>query len=146
MRSERCQKGAEDGEDSEKRTRDGRARHVRLVWWPFGDDQAEVEHSAAPPARLRAFRTHGYNFRSRKKPEQWTTAAGAGAARLIFWSAGSQELKPRPGESWTMKPGSDLLLITHLKTTGKKLMLQLQIGLCRHEWRGVAQAIEAAAK
>jgi mono/diheme cytochrome c family protein len=52
-----------------------------------------------------------------------------GTAGLIFWSPGSQALKPRAGESWTLKAGSDLLLTTHLKTTGKKLMLQFQIGL-----------------
>jgi mono/diheme cytochrome c family protein len=48
---------------------------------------------------------------------------------LVFWSPGSQVLKPRPGESWTLKPGSDLLLTTHLKTTGKKVALQFQLGL-----------------
>jgi predicted CXXCH cytochrome family protein len=53
----------------------------------------------------------------------------SGAAGLIFWSPGSQGLKPRPGESWTVKPGSELLLTTHLKTTGKKLALQFQVGL-----------------
>ena len=52
-----------------------------------------------------------------------------GAAGLIFWSPGSQGLKARAGESWTVKPGSDLLLTTHLKTTGKKVQLQFQIGL-----------------
>ena len=52
-----------------------------------------------------------------------------GTAGLIFWSPGSLGLKPRPGESWTLKPGSNLLLTAHLKTTGKKLMLQFQIGL-----------------
>ncbi|MFL6429572.1 MAG: hypothetical protein ACJ71S_15100 [Acidobacteriaceae bacterium] len=52
-----------------------------------------------------------------------------GTAGLIFWSPGSQGLKPRAGESWTVKPGSDLLLTTHLKTTGKKVELQFQIGL-----------------
>jgi hypothetical protein len=51
------------------------------------------------------------------------------AAGLIFWSPGSQGLKPRAGENWTLKPGSDLLLTTHLKTTGRKLALQFQIGL-----------------
>ncbi len=53
----------------------------------------------------------------------------AGTAGLVFWSAGSQVLKPRAGESWTVKPGRALLLTTHLKTTGKKLALQLQIGV-----------------
>ena len=53
----------------------------------------------------------------------------ADGAELVFWSAGSPVLKPRAGEDWSVKPGSDLLLTTHLKTTGKKLALQLQIGL-----------------
>lgn len=55
--------------------------------------------------------------------------AAPGTEGLIFWSPGSQALKPRAGERWTVKPGSNLLLTTHLKTTGKKLALQLQIGL-----------------
>lgn len=55
--------------------------------------------------------------------------AAPGAAGLIFWSPGSQVLRPRRGESWMVKPGSDLLLTTHLKTTGKKLAVQFQIGL-----------------
>jgi mono/diheme cytochrome c family protein len=52
-----------------------------------------------------------------------------GAAGLIYWTPASQALKPRAGESWTVKPGSNLLLTAHLKTTGKKLALQFQIGL-----------------
>ncbi len=55
--------------------------------------------------------------------------AAQGAGGLTFWSPGRQALKPRAGESWTLKAGGDLLLTTHLKTTGKKLMLQFQIGL-----------------
>jgi mono/diheme cytochrome c family protein len=51
------------------------------------------------------------------------------AAGLIFWSPASQALRPRAGERWTAKPGGDLLLTAHLKTTGKKLALQFQIGL-----------------
>jgi mono/diheme cytochrome c family protein len=54
------------------------------------------------------------------------TPSGAG---LIFWSPASQVLKPRGGEGWTVKPGSNLLLTAHLKTTGKKLDLQFQVGL-----------------
>jgi mono/diheme cytochrome c family protein len=55
--------------------------------------------------------------------------AAANPAGLIFWSPASQVLKPRAGESWTAKPGGDLLLAAHLKTTGKKMALQFQIGL-----------------
>jgi mono/diheme cytochrome c family protein len=55
--------------------------------------------------------------------------ATPGAAGLIFWSPASQALKPRAGQSWTLKPGSNLVLTAHLKTTGKKLTLQFQIGL-----------------
>jgi hypothetical protein len=50
-------------------------------------------------------------------------------AGLLFWSPGTQALKPRADENWTVKPGSNLLLTTHLKTTGKKLALQFEIGL-----------------
>ncbi|HEX4580853.1 MAG TPA: hypothetical protein VH139_02275 [Acidobacteriaceae bacterium] len=69
-------------------------------------------------------------------------AARGAAAGLIFWSPGAQGLKPRTGQSWTVKPGSDLLLTAHLKTTGKKLMLQFQIGLY---YEGAAPGAEKAA-
>jgi hypothetical protein len=55
--------------------------------------------------------------------------ATSSVAGLIFWSPTAQALKPRAGEDWTVKPGSNLLLTTHLKTTGKKLALQFEIGL-----------------
>lgn len=58
-------------------------------------------------------------------PEGATSRVGG----LIFWSPGTQALKPRADENWTVKPGSNLLLTTHLKTTGKKLALQFEIGL-----------------
>jgi hypothetical protein len=38
------------------------------------DDQAQVEHSAASFARLRAFRTGHYNFRGSLNSESLTTA------------------------------------------------------------------------
>jgi mono/diheme cytochrome c family protein len=56
-------------------------------------------------------------------------SATSGAAGLIFWTSGTQALKPGAGESWTLKPGSNLVLTAHLKTTGKKIALQFQIGL-----------------
>jgi mono/diheme cytochrome c family protein len=56
-------------------------------------------------------------------------SATPGPAGLIFWMPGSQALKPGAGESWAVKPGSNLLLTAHLKTTGKKIALQFQIGL-----------------
>jgi mono/diheme cytochrome c family protein len=52
-----------------------------------------------------------------------------GAAGLIFWTGAAQALRPGAGESWTVRPGSNLLLSAHLKTTGKKTALQFQIGL-----------------
>ena len=55
--------------------------------------------------------------------------ATSSAAGLIFWSPAAQALKPRADEDWTVKPGSNLVLATHLKTTGKKLALQFEIGL-----------------
>ncbi|HEY1964971.1 MAG TPA: hypothetical protein VGG59_08570, partial [Acidobacteriaceae bacterium] len=55
--------------------------------------------------------------------------ATSSAAGLIFWSPARQTLKPGAGQDWTVKPGSNLLLATHLKTTGKKLALQFEIGL-----------------
>jgi hypothetical protein len=57
------------------------------------------------------------------------SGAAPTAAGLIYWTPAAQVLKPRQGERWTVKPGSNLLLTTHLKTTGKKLALQFQIGL-----------------
>ena len=50
-------------------------------------------------------------------------------AGLVLWASGSQVLKPRAGESWPVQPGGDLVLGMHLKTTGRKQELQMQIGL-----------------
>ncbi len=58
-------------------------------------------------------------------PEDATSSAEG----LIFWSPASQVLQPRVGEGWTLQRGSNLLMSAHLKTTGKKLTLQFQIGL-----------------
>jgi hypothetical protein len=56
-------------------------------------------------------------------------AAGSGGAGLVFWAPWAKLLRPRAGELWAVTPRTDLLLTTHLKTTGKKIDLQLQIGL-----------------
>lgn len=48
---------------------------------------------------------------------------------LVFWLSGSPPLQPRAGEQWTVQPGSDLVLTTHLKTTGRKQELQMQVAL-----------------
>jgi hypothetical protein len=50
---------------------------VLVSWLSIGMEQALVEHSAACFIRLRAFRTRGYNFRSRMKPKELTTEATA---------------------------------------------------------------------
>ena len=55
--------------------------------------------------------------------------AGTGGAGLIFWAPWSKPVQPRAGEVWAVTPKTDLLLTTHVKTTGKKIDLQLQIGL-----------------
>ena len=50
-------------------------------------------------------------------------------AGLIFWEPGVQAVQPRAGEQWQLSPGGDLVLATHLKTTGRKQAVQFQIGL-----------------
>ncbi len=56
-------------------------------------------------------------------------AADSSTAGLMFWASGSRAIQPRTGERWAVRPGSDLVLTTHLKTTGRKQTLQIQIGL-----------------
>jgi hypothetical protein len=103
------------------------ARRLRAIQIRPSDPQAVRSVLLSFDASGRLRQTDGWKqgITGMEPPED----AAAGAAGLIFWSPGSQELKPRLGDSWTMKPGSDLLLTTHLKTTGKKLALQFQIGL-----------------
>lgn len=72
--------------------------------------------------------------------------AGSGSAGLVFWAPWAKPLQPRAGEVWAVTPKTDLLLTTHLKTTGKKIALQLQIGLYyergkREEGAGKASVI-----
>jgi mono/diheme cytochrome c family protein len=103
------------------------ARSLRSIQIRPSDPQAvrSVLLSFDESGKLQQTEGWKQGIADREPPED----AAPGTAGLIFWSPGSQALKPRPGESWTVKPGSDLLLTTHLKTTGKKLALQFQIGL-----------------
>jgi mono/diheme cytochrome c family protein len=103
------------------------ARRLRAIQIRPSDPQAVRSVLLSFDASGRLRQTDGWKqgIAGMEPPED----AAAGAAGLIFWSPGSQELKPRLGDSWRVKPGSDLLLTTHLKTTGKKLALQFQIGL-----------------
>ena len=55
--------------------------------------------------------------------------AGSGEAGLVFWAPWAKVLQPGAGKVWAVSPKTDLLLTMHVKTTGKKSALQLQIGL-----------------
>ncbi len=48
---------------------------------------------------------------------------------LVFWQSGSPALKPRPGQLWELSPAGTLILTAHLKTTGRKQDVQIQVGL-----------------
>jgi hypothetical protein len=63
---DRSQKGAKDGQHGEERAWQWRARHGFDVVAVESEDPAQVEHSSASFARLRAFRTARYNFWGRK--------------------------------------------------------------------------------
>jgi mono/diheme cytochrome c family protein len=103
------------------------ARSLRAIQIRPSDPQAvrSVLLSFDETGKLRQTEGWQRGLAGMESPED----AAPGMAGLIFWSPGSQALKPRPGERWTVKPGSNLLLTTHLKTTGKKLAVQFQIGL-----------------
>jgi mono/diheme cytochrome c family protein len=107
------------------------ARRLRAIQIRPSDPQAvrSVLLSFDESGSLRGTDGWKQGIAGMEPPEVMADRAATGTAGLIFWSPGSQELKPRPDEIWTVKPGSDLLLTTHLKTTGKKLALQFQIGL-----------------
>lgn len=53
----------------------------------------------------------------------------ATATGLVFWASGSQAIEPRAAERWELRPGSDLVLTTHLKTTGRRQMLRIEVAL-----------------
>jgi hypothetical protein len=63
------------------------------------------------------------------EPPQVSGSGSGSGAGLVFWAPWAKPLQPRAGEVWAVTPKTDLLLTTHLKTTGKKIALQLQIGL-----------------
>lgn len=56
-------------------------------------------------------------------------AAVDSTAGLIFWLSGAQAIHPRAQERWFLGSQGALLLTTHLKTTGRKQDLQIQVGL-----------------
>ena len=107
---------------------------------PFPDTQARtlraIQIRASDPQAVRSVLLSFDESGKLQQGEGWRQGiagmeapegATSSAAGLIFWSPAVQVLKPRA--NWTVKPASSLVLATHLKTTGKKLALQFEIGL-----------------
>jgi mono/diheme cytochrome c family protein len=103
------------------------ARGLRAIQIRPSDPQAVrgILLSIDESGRLRQTDSWKQGIAGMEMPEGTTP----GEAGLIYWTPASQALKPRAGENWTVKPGGNLLLTAHLKTTGKKLALLFQIGL-----------------
>lgn len=53
----------------------------------------------------------------------------ASPAGLLFWTADAPVLAAEAHQSWTLEAGSDLVLTTHLKTTGHSETVQLTVAL-----------------
>lgn len=68
-----------------------------------------------------------------------STAVGAG---LIFWQPGTPPVQPHAGEQWAIGAKTNLLLQTHLKTTGRTVDLKFDIGL--YYERGASPAVSIA--
>ncbi len=109
---------------------------------PFPDTQARtlraIQIRASDPQAVRSVLLSFDESGKLQQSEGWRQGiagmeapegATSSTAGLIFWSPAVQVLKPRADENWTVKPASSLVLATHLKTTGKKLALQFEIGL-----------------